>query len=99
MNLQPNEIDTAIISQQASIADAIELALKSAERHYRKASVVVTFTAARDKNASHILVLKSVIKVKTPKGARVDVTTTSETEELLRIDTGETDGQQKIGEE
>lgn len=96
MNVRKLDIHQAATSQREVIADAIERALDSAAKHHCKAAVTVTFTAKHDKDAPHILVLSSVLKVKEPKGPRIDVTGTSEPEELLRIKTDEEAGQQKL---
>lgn len=99
MNIKPLEIHQAVAEGRDLTAEAIQRALKSAAKHHRKASVSVTFTAKHDKDAPHVLVLSSVLKVKEPKGPRIDVTGTSEPHELMRIDTGEDNGQQKIDDE
>jgi hypothetical protein len=96
MNANPEEIAQAVESQKDMTAEAVAQAIKSAARHHRKASVTVTYTAKHDKESPHVLVVSSTIKVKEPKGQRIDITGTSEPAELLRLDTEEADGQQKI---
>ena len=96
MNLKKFDLLQAISAQREVTADAIERALKSAAKHHRKASVTVTFKASHDKDAPHMLVLSSVLKVKEPKGPRIDITGTSEAEELMRVNTGEDPGQQEL---
>ena len=96
MNIRKLDISAAIQSRRDVITDAVERALQSASKHHRKARVTVAFTAGHDKDAPHVLVLSSLLKVKEPKGPRIDVMGSSEDEELMRIDTGEAAGQQKI---
>jgi len=96
MNIKPLEIHQAVATQREVTAEAVERALKSASKHHRKASVTVTFTAKHDKDSPHILTLSAILKVKEPKGPRIDITGTSEAEELLRLDTGEAAGQQGL---
>lgn len=96
MNIKPFDILQATTAQREVVAAAVERALKSAAKHHRKASVTVTYKASHDKDAPHMLVLSSVLKVKEPKGPRIDVTGASEVEELIRINTGEDPGQQEL---
>ncbi len=97
MNLKPLEIHQAIASQREDIAAAITRAITSATEHHRKAVVTVKFTAAHDKDSPGVLVVTSVLKVKEPRGPRIDVTGTSEECELLRMRTDEESGQESIG--
>jgi hypothetical protein len=96
MNVRPLDIHQAVASQREVTGEAIERVLKSAAKHHRKASVTVTYTAKHDKDAPHVLVLSSVLKVKEPKGPRIDVTGTSEAAELMRVKVGDEPGQQEI---
>lgn len=96
MNVKPFDILQALAVQREVTASAVERALKSAAKHHRKASVTVTYKASHDKDSPHMLVLSSVLKVKEPKGPRIDVTGTSEAEELMRIKAGEDPGQQEL---
>jgi hypothetical protein len=96
MNTNPEEIAEAVESQKDLTAESVAQAIKSAARHHRKASVTVTYTAKHDKESPHVLVVSSTIKIKEPKGARIDITGTSEPAELLRMDTGEDEGQQRL---
>ena len=97
MNIKPLEIHQAIATQREDIAAAITRAITSATEHHRKAVVTVKFTAAHDKDSPGVLVLTSVLKVKEPRGPRIDVTEAGEECELLRIKLGDEDGQQEIG--
>jgi hypothetical protein len=97
MNIDSSRLLTLLYEQvRLAASDAVEKCARSTGKTGMPSQVSIVLKIAHDKKSPHVIALTSTLKIREPKSSRVHLTAASEPEELVRWDTGEEQGQERI---
>jgi hypothetical protein len=96
MNINKTDLAGVIVAQAGQLTALVERAISDSAKHGRSSRVVMTLNIRHDKKNPNKINLTAVAKTKEPKGDKIDLSGTTDSELLMSFIVNEDDGQQKI---